>query len=53
MTDDPDEVSAAREAAREPEPEWAEQIRALRKERADRLKALLGNEHEEQEGKEP
>jgi hypothetical protein len=53
MTDDPDEVSAAREAAREPEPEWAEQIRALRKERADRLKTLLGTEDEAQEETEP
>ena len=37
-----EEPSAARQAADEPEPDWAEQIRALRKQRGDRLKHLLG-----------
>lgn len=37
-----DEVSAARQAAEEPEPEWAEQIRTLRRQRGDRLKQALG-----------
>lgn len=44
----PEEVSAARQAAEEPEPDWAEQIRTLRKERADRLKALLGTEDDDE-----
>jgi hypothetical protein len=46
-TDEREEPSAARQAADEPEPAWAEQIRALRKERGDRLKQLLGQDEPE------
>jgi hypothetical protein len=42
-----DEVSAARQAAEEPEPDWAEQIRRLRKQRGDRLKQLLGTDDDD------
>jgi hypothetical protein len=41
-TPNPDpQRSAAREAAEEPEPDWAEQIRRLRKERGARLAERL------------
>lgn len=51
MTDEqrePEEASAARQAAEEPEPDWAEEIRALRKARGERLKTLLGSQDEEE-----
>jgi hypothetical protein len=49
-TKDPsdEEASAARQAADEPEPAWAAQIRALRKARGDRLKSLLGTDDEDE-----
>jgi hypothetical protein len=49
------EPSAARQAAEEPEPDWAADIRSLRKARGERLKALLGDEApiEEEEGTTP
>jgi hypothetical protein len=37
----PPEPSAARQAAEEPEPDWAEEIRRLRKERGTRLAQRL------------
>ncbi|MEX0984972.1 MAG: hypothetical protein WD096_07965 [Actinomycetota bacterium] len=37
------ERSAARQAAEEPEPDWAEKIRALRKARAARLKDVYSS----------
>jgi len=47
-----DEVSAARQAAEGPEPEWAEQIRTLRKQRGNRLKQVLGTTDDDS-GSEP
>ncbi|HEX6844066.1 MAG TPA: hypothetical protein VF235_03020 [Actinomycetota bacterium] len=55
MTDEPrepEEASAARQAAEEPEPDWAEEIRALRRARGERLKSLLGTEDEAKEQEE-
>lgn len=43
--DTPDvEASAARQAAEEPEPDWAQQIRDLRRARGERLKEQLGSD---------
>lgn len=46
-TDEREEPSAARQAADEPEPAWAERIRALRTERGHRLERLLGQDEPE------
>ena len=47
---EPEEPPAPLRAADEPEPDWAERIRSLRKERGDRLKALLGDDVSDEEG---
>jgi hypothetical protein len=44
-----EEASAARRAAEEPEPEWAAEIRELRKARGERLRSLLGEDQDEDE----
>ncbi|HEY7476612.1 MAG TPA: hypothetical protein VIB62_00110 [Actinomycetota bacterium] len=40
-TDGDEPLDLGTPVAEEPEPDWAEEIRRLRKERGDRLKALL------------
>ncbi len=47
---DPDAEPPALDTSDEPEPDWAEGIRRGRRERAERLRSLLGPTDDEEEG---